>query len=165
MKQFLILIVSSFLFSIASYAQSQPNIGCLDKSIKMQAVDLQLSFAKQNMTVYKDATVRLSSQEPFPIEVELKKGTLYQFVFIGSKDASKIKMELFDGADKKIADKTITPNSSNNNSNCIMYSFTPATNDLYLLMLSQKNKGSSKCTSFTIMQLNKDKKADSSNSK
>lgn len=157
MKRFITLLFISFIVVIKIQAQNRPNIGCIDKAMKLQAEDLLLSFVKQKMSVYKDATISMNSQEPFPIEVRLEKGTLYQFIFVGRKDASKIKMELFNGEDKKIAEKVAKPIASNYNSNCIIYTFTPEKTDIYLVMLSQKTKHDNQCTSFTIMEQKKEK--------
>ena len=158
MKQLFILAITLFYISGISYSQQHPNVGCVDKAIKMQAGDLQLTFAKQGMTVYRDAMISMNSQEPFPIAVQLNKGKLYQLIFIGSKSAGKIKMELFDGEDTKIAEKDASLSSTDKNSNCIIYSFVPGKTDLYLIVLSQKMKNRTICGSFTIMEKGGDKK-------
>lgn len=157
MKQ-LIILVSVFFVYTTAYSQQRPNVGCVDKAIKLQSEDLHMSFAKQGMTVYRDAMVNLNSNEPFPVAVQLVKGHLYQLILIGSKGAGKAKMELFDGEDKKIADKSASLNSTDRNSNCIIYSFVPGKTDLYLIVLSQKVKGKETCGSFSIMEQATDKK-------
>jgi len=152
MKLYAILIISLSCFFNTAFSQQHPDIGCVDKALKMQSEDIRMSFAKQGMSVYRDAMINMNSQEPFPIEVQLSKGHLYQLIFIGSKGAGKIKMEIFDGEDKKIADKDASLSSTNRNSNAIIYSFVPGKKDLYLVVLSQKLKNKNICGSFTILE-------------
>ncbi len=141
------IIVSIFSVS-RSQAQGQPNIGCIDKAITLQAEDVKQGFIKQGMTIYRDAMIGMESQTPFPIEVKLTQGHLYTFLFIGNKDAST-KLELFDGDDQNQATKTLAKDEA---PGYIIYSFTPAKTDMYLLMLTQKLKNATMCGSFTIME-------------
>ena len=132
--------------------QGTPNIGCIDKTIKMQSEELRAGLIKQGMEPFKDAMISMESQTPFPIALQLVKGKLYQFVYIGSNESSKIKMEIYDGNDKKLDDKTANPTSRNPNSNYILYSFIPEKTDIYLIVLTQKQKQKSICGSFTVYQ-------------
>lgn len=160
MSKHIIVLFSLLILACNAYSQQrQPNVGCIDKAIKIQAQDLHLSFAKQGMTIYRDAMISMNDREPFPVAVQLEKGHLYQLILIGSKGAGKIKMEIFDGKDKKIGDKTASLDKTDQNSNCIIYSFVPSTTDLYLIVLSQKAKGKELCGSFSIMEKEADKKA------
>jgi|GEM_PF-836569 len=149
-----IVILSVFLSLVFSSQaqQQQPNIGCVDKVVKLEAEDLKQAFIKQGMIVYRDAMMGMESQTPFPVAVQLMRGELYQFIFVGSKESSKITMELFDGDDKKLEQKTAGATSSNPNGNYIIYSFIPEKTDLYLIVLTQKLKNKTMCGSFTIMQ-------------
>jgi len=74
---------------------------------------------------------------------------LYQLIFIGSRDAKKISMELFDGADKKIDERII---KNPKEQNFVVYSFTPEKTDMYLLVFTQIKGSKSMCGSFSIMQ-------------
>jgi len=132
--------------------QSTPNIGCIDKTIKMQSEELRAGLTRQGMEPFKDAMISMESQTPFPIALQLVKGKLYQFVYIGSNESSKIKMEIYDGNDKKLDDKTTNPTSRNPNSNYILYSFIPEKTDIFLIVLTQKQKQKSICGSFTVYQ-------------
>jgi hypothetical protein len=150
MNKILLIAASFFLFNNA--LAQHPNVGCVDKAIKLQAEDLQQNFTKQAMEIYRDAMVSMSNDEAFPVAVQLNKGVLYQLIFIGSKESSKVRLELFDGDDKKIANKDVVPNKTDYTSNCIVYSFIPGKTDLYLVMLSQRSKSKTMCGSFTIME-------------
>ncbi|MBS1689664.1 MAG: hypothetical protein JSS96_13130 [Bacteroidetes bacterium] len=152
MRKLIAVFTLLFTFVSSSWAQQQPNVGCLDKVIKLQAEDLKETFMKQDMVVYRDAMMGMESQTPFPVAVQLMKGQLYQFIFVGSKESSKITMELFDGDDKKLEQRTSAATSSNPNGNYIIYSFIPDKTDLYLIVLTQKLKNKTMCGSFTIMQ-------------
>lgn len=151
-KPFAILSVFLSLVFSARAQQQQPNIGCVDKIIKLEAEDLKQTFMKQDMVVYRDAMMSMESQTPFPVAVQLIRGQLYQFIFVGSKESSKITMELFDGDDKKLEQRTGGATSTNPNGNYIIYSFIPDKTDLYLIVLTQKLKNRTMCGSFTIMQ-------------
>ena len=137
------------IFSFSnSKAQDQPNVGCIDKAIKLQAEDVKQGFIKQGLTVYRDAMIGMESQTPFPIEVKLVQGHLYEFLFVGSLDAST-KLELFDGEDQNVGSKSLAKGEA---PGYIIYSFTPSKTDMYLLMLTQKLKHGTMCGSFTIME-------------
>ncbi|HXS36324.1 MAG TPA: hypothetical protein VN721_06455 [Flavipsychrobacter sp.] len=151
-KLFVLISLSTFLFSSAAFAQQQQpqaNIGCMDKTIIVQAHGLMQAFKNQGMEIYKDAMVTMRSETPFPIAVQLDKGTLYQFIFVGSLESSKTIMELYDGDDKKIAQKALKKGEQ---PGYIIYSFIPDKTDMYLIVLSQKWKNKSMCGSFSIMQ-------------
>ncbi|MGN6569299.1 MAG: hypothetical protein ACTHJ0_15170 [Flavipsychrobacter sp.] len=152
MRKPIAILIAILSFAFVCKAQQQPNIGCVDKVIKLQAEDLKQTFMKQDMVVYRDAMMSMESQTPFPVAVQLNKGQLYQFIFVGSRESAKITMELFDGDDKKLEQRTAGATSSNPNGNYIIYSFIPEKTDLYLIVLTQKLKNRTMCGSFTIMQ-------------
>lgn len=153
-----IVLCLTILISAASisYAQ-QTRVGCMDKDIRVQVEQIKHDFKAQNMEVYKDAMLSMTPKEPSAIGVQLNKGQLYQFIYVCSKSATKAYFELFDGSQKKIGDKTI---ASPSDKNYLIYSFIPATTDVYLIVLNQKTKGASflkggsneVCGGFSIMQ-------------
>ena len=145
------IILATASFS-KSFAQEQPNIGCIDKAVILQADDVKQGFMKQGMTIYRDATISMESQTPFPIEVKLVQGHLYEFLFIGSNDATT-KLELYDGDDQNIGTRSLAKGGS---PGYIIYSFTPSKTDMYLLMLTQKLRHDTMCGSFTIMEKSDD---------
>lgn len=153
-----IVLSLTILISAASisYAQ-QTRVGCMDKDIRVQVEQIKHDFKAQNMEVYKDAMLSMTPKEPSAIGVQLNKGKLYQFIYVCSKSATKAYFELYDGSQKKIGDKTI---ASPSDKNYLIYSFIPATTDVYLIVLNQKTKGTSflkggsneVCGGFSIMQ-------------
>lgn len=153
-----IVLSLTILISAASisYAQ-QTRVGCMDKDIRVQVEQIKHDFKAQNMEVYKDAMLSMTPKEPSAIGVQLNKGQLYQFIYVCSKSATKAYFELYDGSQKKIGDKTI---ASPSDKNYLIYSFIPATTDVYLIVLNQKTKGTSflkggsseVCGGFSIMQ-------------
>lgn len=153
-----IVLSLTILISAASisYAQ-QTRVGCMDKDIRVQVEQIKHDFKAQNMEVYKDAMLSMTPKEPSAIGVQLNKGQLYQFIYVCSKSATKAYFELYDGSQKKIGDKTI---ASPGDKNYLIYSFIPATTDVYLIVLNQKTKGTSflkggsneVCGGFSIMQ-------------
>jgi hypothetical protein len=140
-----VLLIFSFS---TGRAQDQPNVGCIDKAVKLQAEDVKQGFMKQGLSVYRDAMVGMESQTPFPVEVKLVQGHLYEFLFIGNAEAST-KLELFDGDDQNIGSKKLAVGEA---PGYIIYSFTPAKTDTYLIMLTQKLKHETMCGGFTIME-------------
>ncbi len=141
----LVLIISAH----TGFAQ-MAKIGCMDQAIRLQGEQMKHDFKAQGMEMYKDAMLTMSPKQPYPIAVQLTQGTLYQFIFVGNKEASKLYFELFDGADTKLVNKVIDNDGSKN---FMIYSFIPQKTDLYLLVVSQKVKGKRDvCGSFTVMQ-------------
>lgn len=141
-------LITILLCSKPLFAQ-QPALGCDDKGMRIQSQQLKHDFASQGLSVYKDAMISMESHQPFPVAVQLDKGKLYQLIFIGSRDAKKISMELFDGADKKIDERTI---KNPKDQNFVVYSFTPEKTDMYLIVFTQVKGNKSMCGSFSIMQ-------------
>lgn len=151
MKQIISLLFLSAVFTsaIPANAQQQPNIGCMDKTLRLQAEQIKQDLKAQGMSVYKDAMVSMESREPFPIAVQLTKGQMYQMVFVGSKEASRLTFELYDGQDNKIDQKELDDPAD---ANYVIYPFIPDKTDVYLVVLTQKLKSKTLCSSFCILQ-------------
>lgn len=143
--------ILAFLISINTSVNAQSaKIGCIDKDIRAQAEQIKHDFRTQGLEVFKDAMLSMTPKEPYPVAVPLEQGKMYQLIFIGSKDASKIYFELFNEKDHKLVEKTL---DDPEHSNFIVYSFIPQTSDIYLIVITQKIKGRREtCGSFTIMQ-------------
>lgn len=153
-----IVFIASFLFLYCNARAQQPRVGCVNKSMRVQAEQMKHDFKAQGMEVYKDAMLGMRPGEPAPVAVQLVERQMYQFVIIGDANASKMYFELYDGQDNKLVEKTI---KKADETNFIIYSFVPQKTDLYLVVLTQKIKGDAEvCGSFTIMQ-----KATTANSK
>lgn len=145
----LLLLIFLGLSTITANAQ-RDKIGCVDKSIRVQAEQIKHDLKAQGLSVYKDAMVSMDPKEPFPVAVQLTAGEQYQFIFVGKSNANKLYFELFDGQDKMIGEKQVDDPSL---TNFVVYSFVPQKSDIYLIVLNQKIKSKSKvCGSFTIMQ-------------
>lgn len=152
----IIFAIISFITLIGynnTFAQQQPSIGCNDKAIRLQSEQIKAGFLKQGFKTYKDAMIGMESRLPYPVAIQLSKGTMYQFVFIGDMNASKMTMELFDGEDHRIEVRENKDLKANNN---IVYSFVPEKSDIYLVVLTQQWKSRSMCGSITILQQGND---------
>lgn len=150
-----ILFSCLLLTATASFVYGQQaNIGCVDKAILLKAQSVKQGLTQQGMEIYHDAMVGMESMEPYPIAVKLEKGHTYQLLYIGNADAAKITMELFDGDDKKLGEKSLMKGQQ---PGYIVYAFTPEVSDTYLIVLTQKLKNKSMCGSFTILDQNPDK--------
>lgn len=152
----LALSCSFLAVSPALHAQQKASVGCIDGAIRLQAQEMKDYYLKQGFEVFRDAMISMSSMEPYPVIVQLQKGTFYQIIFVGNTADSKIKLELYDGHDNKLDEKTVERNREQ--PNYISYSITPENSDTYMFMLMQKLKNKEMCGSFTILQLKSDKK-------
>lgn len=145
-----IVFIASLLFLLTDAYAQQARVGCVNKSMRVQAEQMKHDFKAQGMEVYKDAMLSMAPGQPAPIAIQLTEKQLYQFILVGDGNASKIYFELYDGKDNKLAEKTI---KKGDNTNFIIYSFVPQKSDIYLVVLTQKVKGKADvCGSFTIMQ-------------
>lgn len=141
------LIFSSFA---GTSAMAQARIGCVDKSMRIQAEDFKKGFEAQGMTAYKDAMLSMMPKEPYPVAIQLSAKEIYQFIFVGNHNSDKLYFELYDGSDKKLGEKIV---DNEVGKNFILYSFIPEKSDVYLVVVSQKVKGKREvCGSFTIMK-------------
>lgn len=147
MQKTVITFILSLLF-IPAIAQDA-RLGCDDKAIRLQSQQLKQELKAQGLTVIRDAMLSMESRQPYPIGIQLEKGQLYQFVYVGDRRSSRIDFEMFDGNDKKIDQRS---QKSPEENNIIYYSFTPEKTDVYLLVLSQRWKSNTMCGGFTIMQ-------------
>jgi hypothetical protein len=138
--------IAILFISLNANAQTDA-LGCIDKDMRVQAEGLKQSFIKQGLTVYKDAQFTMESQQPMPIAVEMVKGRIYQMIFVGSTQALRLSVELFDGNHKKVTVKQ----TGKGDPNFIVYSFIPDKTDSYLIILNEKVKSRTACGSFTLL--------------
>lgn len=139
--QLLAILLGFLILSISSQAQPK----CQDPAIEGLANNIKSTYQKQGLKVFRESMLDMVSMEPTPIAVSLQEGTTYQFIFIGSSQASKLMLELYDGADKLIDQKT------ERGADYITYSFTPKVSEVYLITLIQKKGAKNVCGYFAIM--------------
>jgi hypothetical protein len=131
--------------NVTTYAQ-KPVVGCVDVNVQGQAEGLKAGLAKQGMGVFQEAMFQMASMEPVPVAVKMNQGVSYQLIFVGSENANKMIMEIYDGKDKKVDEKV-----ERGASNSIVYSFTPKKTDVYLITLIQKKGLKNLCGYFGVM--------------
>ncbi|HRO42835.1 MAG TPA: hypothetical protein PL009_08375 [Flavipsychrobacter sp.] len=139
-----VLLALCLLGNFTLLAQ-KPQIGCVDATVEAQAIGIKLGLSKKGMSVFQEAMFKMQSMEPVPIAVKLAQGVNYELVFVGSENANRLTMEIFDGKDKKLDEKI--ERSMNN----IVYSFTPKQTDVYLITLYQKKGVKDMCGYFAVM--------------
>jgi hypothetical protein len=144
MKAFVIVLAFLSINFIAS--AQKPKTGCNDAAIKAKADGLKEQYKKQNMVVFQEAMIQMVSMEPAPVAVKLTQGKLYHLIFVASQEANRLTLEIFDGKDKKIDEKTVKGADD-----YIVYSFIPSKTDVYLMMLTQRKGAKNLCGSFTVM--------------
>ncbi len=138
----------SFLFAafFTTQANAQSQLTkCVDPDVQGRADNIKSSYAKQGKVVFQESLLSMTSMEPAPIAVRLQQGVTYEMIFVGSSQASRIMLELFDGADKKL-DHKVEKSAAH-----LLYSFTPAKTEVYLITLTQKKGTKSMCGYFGIM--------------
>lgn len=154
MKQYLrFAVLFMALLSLGSSAFSQQTrVGCVDKNIRLQADEIKQHYVQQGFTVFRDAMISMESMSPAPVVVQLTKGQLYQVIFVANENASKMRLEIFNGRDQKIEEKTASRNREQ--PNFIQFSFIPNQSDNFLFVLMQKWKAKDVCGSFCILKAN-----------
>lgn len=132
-------------------AAQRPSVGCIDKSIRLQADEIKQFYTAQGFVVMRDAMINMSSMEPFPVMTELQRGQMYMIVFVGHQAVQRLKMEIFDAGDNKIAEQFAYRNRQQ--PNYLIYNLVPERTDAYLFTLMQKLKNEDMCGSLCIMKL------------
>jgi hypothetical protein len=157
MKSFLVflLAVASFTAPYTPVAAQKPSVGCIDKSIRLQADEIKHFYTEQGMVVLRDAMINMESMVPFPVMAEFRKGERYQIVFVGHQAVQRMKMEVFDGNDNRIEERFTY--RSRQQPNYIIYNFAPERTDTYLFTFMQKLKNENMCGSLCILKLDANK--------
>lgn len=146
MKTFFSVLTGLALLFSGTLSQAQkPQTGCIDAAVTSQAEGIKLGLSKKGLVVFQEDMFKMSSMEPIPVAIKLQKGINYQIIFVGSEQASKLILEVFDGKDKKIDE--LVERSMNN----IVYSFTPTSTDVYLFTFLQKKGLKNMCGYFGVM--------------
>lgn len=150
LKSLLLLAAFSLPVSFGALAQ-KPAVGCIDKSIRLQADEIKHFYIDQGMIVYRDAMINMESLQPIPVMTDLQKGQLYQVVFVGHPAAQRMKLEMFDGNDNKMDEKFTM--RGRDMPNVIIYTVTPERTDSYLFTFMQKLKNENMCGSVCILKI------------
>lgn len=124
-------------------------VGCNDRAIRLQSEQIKVGLKAQGMTVYRDAMIGMTSQEAYPIAVQLDKGKMYQMIYVGNNMASKISFDLIDDEGKKLDSRVLNDPSQ---TNYLVYSFIPEKSGIYVVGLTQKIRKQAICGSFSIME-------------
>jgi|SRR5690606_391905 hypothetical protein len=148
MRTTLILLFIGFVFVQTTTAQQLNPQNCIDINITNQANVLKENYLKKGMMVYRESMLHMPSLEPTPIVVRLVKDQLYQFIFVGHDQASRLSFELFDGKDNLIEERKVKSSSN------ILYTFKPTKTDDYLVVLYQKKANRKLCGYFGVLVQN-----------
>ena len=139
------LLFSGMLLASGQVTAQKPKTGCVDAAVEAQAEGIKRGLKKQGLTIFQEAMIQMTSMEPAPIAVKLTEGVRYQLIFVGSEQANKLVMEIYDGRDKKVDEKI------ERSTNDIVYTFTPTKTDVYLITLTQKRALKSMCGYFGVL--------------
>lgn len=136
---------------VESRAQlGQPKVGCMDQQIRLQADEIKQHYIGQGLEVMRDAMLSMESQTPYPVMINLERGQLYQIVFVAHPEATRLFLELYDGADRKM--KEIMQSYGRGQPTYVTFSFIPEVSDMYMFVMRQKWKTKDMCGSFTILK-------------
>lgn len=132
------------IFATQTYAQKNA-VKCVDPDVQGRADNIKSMYEKQGKVVFQESVLNMTSMEPSPVAVRLQQGITYEFIFVGSSQASRMMLELFDGRDKKL-DHKVEKNATH-----LLYTFTPNKTEVYLITLTQKKGTKDMCGYFGIM--------------
>lgn len=154
-RAFFAFAVSFLALNIAASAQKS-SLGCIDKSIRLQADEIKRFYTDQGFVVMRDAMLNMSSMEPLPVMTELQRGQMYLFIFVGPEAVQRMNLEIFDGTDNKVTQEVAARNRQQ--PNYIIYHMVPERTDAFLVTLMQRLKNQDMCGSLCILKLNPDKR-------
>lgn len=146
-----------FLFSITSQAQ-QPQVqnaatnkmGCMDPDTRLLADEVRQHYAAQGFAVVRNAMLTMSSNQPFPVVIELAEKEKYQIAFIANKDANLLTTEIL-GPDKRRLFHQ-TNRTRKTGSRVIAFPFTAPRTDAYLFILQQNLRRDETCGGFLMFR-------------
>lgn len=128
-------------------------LGCRDAVVRQQAEEIKQHYLSQGFELLRDAMITMNSQEPFPVTIQLNRGSLYQIVFVANKDAQRLKMEVYNSADELLGERT----GLKDQPNYLIYTFSPERTDMYFLSIMQRLKSKEGlCGSLFILRLAKE---------
>lgn len=143
-------VTTAAIFTVSHCSAQQSRMGCVDKIIAQRTETAIAPLEKQGMKVFKTASISMVSGETFPIEVQLKEGKHYEILFLGDEESEKITAELDNSRNKILAEKKVSRGAD---PSYISIDFTPEKSDVYLLMVSQKQKHNrNMCGNVTILE-------------
>jgi hypothetical protein len=158
MKRLLACLALAFCSSLAftntvsaQAKQAEPLVGCVDPSVRQLAEHIKHHYTDQGFITARDAMIHMKSLDAFPVMLELKKGQLYQIIYVGQANGTVHKMVLYDGNDNVLKEKEIYKQKGELPGNYIIFEFTPDRTDTYLLMVMTKLKNKDFCGSITIL--------------
>lgn len=155
--QFIAVFCALFCSFDALAQRPQSAVGCIDKGIRLQADEIKQHYTRQGFVVYRDAMLNMESMSPSPVMVEMRRGDLYQIIFVGTLEVQRMNMDIYDGNDNKILQRFMYKNRQQ--PNYLIVNFVPERTDTYLITLMQKLKNKDMCGSLCILRLDSDKPA------
>ncbi len=140
------------LFSAQLIARANENIGSSLSAFNTKIAALYSKFAALGFVTYKASYLDMHRNTEFPIFVELKAGSWYQFIIVGDPEAKKIEVKLgIEGIGDFITDKFKPQDTEEYYT---QFSFICPRNGRYLLTLFQKGSTEKMLAHIAIMQRN-----------
>lgn len=150
----LAILLFTLLFSFGAaqtFAQQQPNLGCKDTTLLKQGMDIKKHYLDQGFTLYRDAMIGMESRIPYPVIMQMKRGELYVIVFIGSAEARRLDLDLYEP--NEVVIEKINVQRNRDQPNYIIHTFSPLYTGEYLAVALQKWKDKSMCGSFFVLKM------------
>lgn len=146
-----------FLFSFSTQAQ-QPQVqnaatnkmGCMDPDTRLLADEVRQHYAAQGFAVVRNAMLNMSSNQPFPVIIELNDKEQYQIAFIANKDANLLTTEILGPDKRRIFHQANRTKKSG--SQVIAFPFKAPRTDAYLFILQQNLRREETCGGFLMFR-------------
>jgi len=141
------------LFSAGAFAQQPraPRLGCVDAGVRTRVEEIKQHYTAQGLVVARDAMLGMESQVPYPVMIQLQRGQLYQIVYVAHPEATRMWLDVYDGADKKLQE--IMQSVGRGQPTYATFTFIPERTDTYMFVLRQKWKDKDMCGGFTILKV------------
>lgn len=140
LSKFTTIFFSLLLVSVVTFGQNNTKETPEVKAFKSKVSELYTKYKLDGFVTYKGGDLPMENKTEFPIYVELKEGSWYEFVVVGDPNAIKFEMKLgMEGIGDFITDKFKVDNTNEYWTN---FSFICPRSGKYLLTFYQR--GSSK---------------------
>lgn len=154
--KYILPIAGFFLLSFAAKAQ-QPQasaannkIGCIEPDTRLLLDEVRQHYAAQGFAVMRNAMLNMSSNQPFPVIIELNDKDRYQVAFIANKDANLLTTEILGPDKRRIFHQTNRPKKTG--SRVITFPFNAPRTDAYLFIMQQNLRREETCGGFLMFR-------------
>jgi hypothetical protein len=133
-----------------TYTENKKTGVLVEQVFKNKVLKLKSVFFERGFETYKSSDIDMKHDENYPIFVDLQKGKLYQFIFVGDPDANKIEVKLAkEDYGNMVTDRFRVASAGEY---WTQFSFIPPVSGQYLLTLYQRANFKDLFGHLTIMR-------------